>query len=163
AREAEICYATVAMVTDYDCWHPGHDAVTVEMILKVLFANAAKAKALVKSIVPLLSAHAGPCWQGCRHALDHALITAPAARDTAAYGIALAMATDSSDGAIARAVEVLAATRPTAVNLHWALEAMRRALAAEPPLRRHEAALVRAAEIAEEDIAINRAIGEHGL
>jgi 5'-methylthioadenosine phosphorylase len=83
AREAEICYATVAMVTDYDCWHPGHDAVTVEMIIKVLGANAAKAKALVKSVVPLLATHDGPCRQGCRHGLDHALITAPAARDPA--------------------------------------------------------------------------------
>jgi 5'-methylthioadenosine phosphorylase len=83
AREAEICYATVAMVTDYDCWHPGHDAVSVEMILQVLFANADKARALVKSVVPLLAGHQGPCRQGCQHALDHALITAPAARDKA--------------------------------------------------------------------------------
>jgi 5'-methylthioadenosine phosphorylase len=83
AREAEICYATVAMVTDYDCWHPGHDAVTVDMIVKVLLANAEKAKALVKSAVPILSRHDGPCRQGCQHALDHALITAPAARDPA--------------------------------------------------------------------------------
>jgi 5'-methylthioadenosine phosphorylase len=83
AREAEICYATVAMVTDYDCWHPGHDAVTVDMIVKVLLANAEKAKALVKSVVPILSRHDGPCRQGCQHALDHALITAPAARDPA--------------------------------------------------------------------------------
>ena len=83
AREAEICYATVAMVTDYDCWHPGHDAVTVEMILQVLLANAEKARALVKSVVPRLSGHDGVCRQGCQHALDHALITAPAARDPA--------------------------------------------------------------------------------
>jgi 5'-methylthioadenosine phosphorylase len=83
AREAEICYATVAMVTDYDCWHPGHDAVTVDMIVGVLLANANKARALVKSVVPLLSGHQGPCRQGCQHALDHALITAPAARDPA--------------------------------------------------------------------------------
>jgi 5'-methylthioadenosine phosphorylase len=83
AREAEICYATVAMVTDYDCWHPGHDAVTVEVILQVLFANADTARALVKSVVPLLSGHQGPCRQGCQHALDHALITAPASRDPA--------------------------------------------------------------------------------
>jgi 5'-methylthioadenosine phosphorylase len=81
AREAEICYATVAMVTDYDCWHPGHDAVTVDMIVGVLVANAEKAKALVKSVVPLLASHQGPCRQGCQHALDHALITAPAVRD----------------------------------------------------------------------------------
>jgi 5'-methylthioadenosine phosphorylase len=83
AREAEICYATVAMVTDYDCWHPGHDAVTVDMIVGVLHANAEKARALVKSVVPLLSGHQEPCRQGCQHALDHALITAPAARDPA--------------------------------------------------------------------------------
>ncbi len=83
AREAEICYATVAMVTDYDCWHPGHDAVTVEMILGVLRANADKAKALIKHVVPLLSAHAGACPQGCRRVLDHALITAPERRDPA--------------------------------------------------------------------------------
>jgi 5'-methylthioadenosine phosphorylase len=81
AREAEICYATVAMVTDYDCWHPGHDAVTVDMIVAVLLANAEKAKALVMSVVPLLSAHAGPCRQGCQQALDQALITAPERRD----------------------------------------------------------------------------------
>jgi 5'-methylthioadenosine phosphorylase len=83
AREAEICYATVAMVTDYDCWHPGHDAVTVEMIVGVLTANASKARMLVKSVVPLLAEHDGPCRQGCQHALDHALITAPTARDPA--------------------------------------------------------------------------------
>jgi 5'-methylthioadenosine phosphorylase len=83
AREAEICYATVAMVTDYDCWHPGHEAVTVEMILSVLNANAERARALVREIVPLLAEHAGPCRQGCDHALEHALITAPEARDPA--------------------------------------------------------------------------------
>ncbi|HEX3861596.1 MAG TPA: S-methyl-5'-thioadenosine phosphorylase [Stellaceae bacterium] len=81
AREAEICYATVAMVTDYDCWHPGHDAVSVEMILSVLNANAANARSLVREIVPLLAAHAGPCRQGCQTALQHALITAPESRD----------------------------------------------------------------------------------
>jgi 5'-methylthioadenosine phosphorylase len=76
AREAEICYATVAMVTDYDCWHPGHEAVTVEKILAVLDANAARARALVRAIVPLLGRHSGPCRQGCDRALDNALITA---------------------------------------------------------------------------------------
>jgi 5'-methylthioadenosine phosphorylase len=82
AREAEICYATVAMVTDYDCWHPDHDHVTVDMILKVLFKNADTAKALVKAVVPLVARDAD-CPQGCRHALDNALITAPASRDPA--------------------------------------------------------------------------------
>lgn len=83
AREAEICYATVAMVTDYDCWHPGHDAVTVEMIVGVLLANATKAKSLIRAVVPLLSAEPGGCPRGCRHALDGALITAPEKRDPA--------------------------------------------------------------------------------
>src|SRR6266699_626007 len=83
AREAEICYATVAMVTDYDCWRPGHDDVTVEMVLSVLNANAGKARALVSAVVPLLAGHAGPCPQGCDHALDTALITAPEHRDPA--------------------------------------------------------------------------------
>ena len=81
AREAEMCYATVAMVTDYDCWHPGHDAVTVDMVVGFLLANAEKAKALIRSVVPLLSAHVGPCSQGCQRALDQALITAPEYRD----------------------------------------------------------------------------------
>jgi 5'-methylthioadenosine phosphorylase len=81
AREAEICYATVAMVTDYDCWHPGHDAVTVDKIVGVLHVNAERAKGLVGSVVPALSMHAGPCPQGCQQALDHALITAPERRD----------------------------------------------------------------------------------
>jgi 5'-methylthioadenosine phosphorylase len=81
AREAEICYATVAMVTDYDCWHPGHDAVTVDMILGVLLANAERAKALVRRVVPRLAQHKGACRQGCRHALDGALITSPERRD----------------------------------------------------------------------------------
>jgi len=86
AREAEICYATVAMVTDYDCWHPGHDAVTVDMIVAVLLANAEKAKALIKRVVPLLAGHTGPCRHGCQRALDGALITAPEYRDPAILG-----------------------------------------------------------------------------
>ena len=80
AREAEICYATVAMVTDYDCWHPGQE-VTVDMIVGVLLANAERAKALVRRVVPRLARHDGPCRQGCQHALDSALITAPERRD----------------------------------------------------------------------------------
>jgi 5'-methylthioadenosine phosphorylase len=81
AREAEICYATVAMVTDYDCWHPGHDAVTVDMIVGVLLANAEKAMTLMRSVVPLLAVQTEPCRQGCQRALDHALITVPERRD----------------------------------------------------------------------------------
>ncbi len=81
AREAEMCYATVAMVTDYDCWHPDHDAVTVEQIIKVLTENAEKAKSLVKHVIPKVHTdeEAGGC--SCRTALEYALITAPAARD----------------------------------------------------------------------------------
>jgi 5'-methylthioadenosine phosphorylase len=84
AREAEICYATVAMVTDYDCWHPGHDDVTVEVVVRVLQANADKARNLVRAAIPALGGHHGPCHAGCQTALDHALITAPEARDPAA-------------------------------------------------------------------------------
>jgi 5'-methylthioadenosine phosphorylase len=83
AREAELCYATVAMVTDYDCWHPGHDAVTVDQIVKHLLANAENARALVKAVVPVIGAARGPCPAGCDRALDHALITAPSQRDAA--------------------------------------------------------------------------------
>jgi len=81
AREAEMCYATVAMVTDYDCWHPNHDDVTVDAIIKVLLANAEKARAMVKQVAPRIrdDAHGAHC--SCRSALGHALITAPEARD----------------------------------------------------------------------------------
>ncbi len=88
---------------------------------------------------------------------------APLIGATAAYGMALAMADDPSDRAIEEAAATLAATRPTAVNLAWALSEMRRALAALAPERRFAAALARAGAIAEEDVAINRAIGEHGF
>ena len=81
AREAEMCYATVAMVTDYDCWHPDHDHVTVDAIIKVLMDNAEKARALVKNVVPRLADRKDLCHQGCHEALDNALITAPDARD----------------------------------------------------------------------------------
>ena len=83
AREAEICYATVAMVTDYDCWHPDHDHVTVDAVIKVLLGNADKARSLVRDTVPRLSSRANKCHAGCHTALDFALITAPEARDPA--------------------------------------------------------------------------------
>ena len=83
AREAEMCYATVAMVTDYDCWHPDHDHVTVEAVIKVLLGNAEKARSLVKKVAPKLRDRKHVCEAGCHHALDHAIITAPAARDPA--------------------------------------------------------------------------------
>jgi 5'-methylthioadenosine phosphorylase len=81
AREAEICYATVAMVTDFDCWHPDHDAVTVQDIISVLVANAAKAKALVARLARDFPAEHEPCPIGSDRALDNAIITAPEARD----------------------------------------------------------------------------------
>jgi 5'-methylthioadenosine phosphorylase len=82
AREAEISYATVAMVTDFDCWHPDHDAVTVQDIVKVLIANAEKAKQLVARLARDFPRQHEPCPIGSDRALDNALITAPASRDT---------------------------------------------------------------------------------
>ncbi|HEY7998768.1 MAG TPA: S-methyl-5'-thioadenosine phosphorylase [Pseudolabrys sp.] len=81
AREAEICYATVAMVTDFDCWHPKHDAVTVQDIIKVLLENAGRAKALVVQLAQDFPREHEPCPIGSDRALDTALITAPEARD----------------------------------------------------------------------------------
>ncbi|HET9717242.1 MAG TPA: S-methyl-5'-thioadenosine phosphorylase [Pseudolabrys sp.] len=81
AREAEICYATVAMVTDFDCWHPDHDAVTVQDIMKVLLANADKAKRLIARLARDFPREHEPCPIGSDRALETALITAPEARD----------------------------------------------------------------------------------
>jgi 5'-methylthioadenosine phosphorylase len=83
AREAEICYATVAMVTDFDVWHPDHDHVTIDMVVKVVNDNAARAKSLIKSVVPVLAKRDALCPHGCDRALEHAIITAPEARDPA--------------------------------------------------------------------------------
>jgi 5'-methylthioadenosine phosphorylase len=81
AREAEICYASVAMVTDFDCWHPDHDAVTVQDIIKVLIANAEKGTRLVARLARDFPREHEPCPIGSDRALDNALITAPEARD----------------------------------------------------------------------------------
>jgi 5'-methylthioadenosine phosphorylase len=83
AREAELCYATVAMVTDFDCWHPDHDAVTVQDIIKVLVANAEKAQHLIARLARDFPREHEPCPIGSDRALDTALITAPDARDPA--------------------------------------------------------------------------------
>ena len=88
---------------------------------------------------------------------------APLIGATAAYGICLAMAADPSDDSLDRACEMLLATRPTAVNLRWALDAMRGHLRNRPRAERVAAAYERAAEICDEDVAINSAIGDHGL
>jgi 5'-methylthioadenosine phosphorylase len=86
AREAELCYATVAMVTDYDCWHPDHEHVTVEAVVRVLLDNAEKARELVKSAIPRLGAARALCSSGCDRALDNAVITATHMRDPALVG-----------------------------------------------------------------------------
>ena len=83
AREAELCYASVAMVTDYDCWHPGHDAVDVAQVIAVLTGNAARARGMVARLPALLGADRAPCPHGCDRALDYALMTAPDRRDPA--------------------------------------------------------------------------------
>ena len=88
---------------------------------------------------------------------------APLIGATAAYGVALAMRADGSDAALDSACETLIATRPTAINLKWALDDMRATLRHLASSARAEAAYARAGEIAEEDIAINQGIGRHGL
>ncbi|HEY3120650.1 MAG TPA: S-methyl-5'-thioadenosine phosphorylase [Vicinamibacteria bacterium] len=75
AREAELCYATLAMVTDYDCWHPEHDSVTAEQIIANLVKNAATAKAVLRSALRHLPPTPRNCE--CATALEHALVTAP--------------------------------------------------------------------------------------
>ena len=83
AREAELCYASVGMVTDFDCWHPAHDAVTVDAIIQVLLANASGARTLVAGLAGTITADTQASACPCRSALQHALITAPEARDPA--------------------------------------------------------------------------------
>ncbi len=81
AREAELCYASVAMVTDYDCWHPDHDDVEVSTIVQTLLGNADKARDLVRRLPGLLGPERAPCLHGCDRALEAAIITAPDHRD----------------------------------------------------------------------------------
>ncbi|HEX2691486.1 MAG TPA: S-methyl-5'-thioadenosine phosphorylase [Kofleriaceae bacterium] len=81
AREAELCYASIAMVTDFDCWHPDHDHVQVSDVLRVMHANSARAKQLLGHVIPQIGADTGPCASGCDHALEYAILTAPEARD----------------------------------------------------------------------------------
>ena len=83
AREAEICYASMSMVTDFDCWHPDHDQVSVDDIVRVLTDNAEKACSLLEQIAPLLGQPRDLCVHGCDRALENAIITAPDARDPA--------------------------------------------------------------------------------
>jgi 5'-methylthioadenosine phosphorylase len=83
AREAEIPYAIVSMVTDYDCWHPDHDHVTVEQVVRILNGNAENARALLKKLAPLLGPQRTPSPLNIETTLDTALITAPEKRDPA--------------------------------------------------------------------------------
>ena len=85
AREAELPYAIVAMVTDYDCWHPDHDHVTVDQVIKVLLSNADRARALVKRVIPKLGPKRTNSPLGIETVLDTALITAPEKRDPALF------------------------------------------------------------------------------
>ncbi|MDR7124034.1 S-methyl-5'-thioadenosine phosphorylase [Pseudotabrizicola sp. 4114] len=81
AREAELCYACLAMVTDFDCWHPSHGAVDVAQVMATMGRNAGLARDLVARLPALLGPTRAPCPQGCDRALDHAIMTAPAMRD----------------------------------------------------------------------------------
>jgi 5'-methylthioadenosine phosphorylase len=81
AREAEICYASLAMVTDYDCWHDSHGAVDVAQVIAVVQANASAARGLVARLPALMDPDRQPCPHACDRALSHAIMTAPDKRD----------------------------------------------------------------------------------
>ena len=81
AREAEMCYVSVAMVTDYDCWHPHHDNVSVEAMIKVLMNNADKARSLIKNVASLVESDHSSAKCDCKISLESAIITSPEARD----------------------------------------------------------------------------------
>ena len=83
AREAELCYASVAMITDYDSWHPDHGEVDISDIIATLSGNADKGRELVKRLPALLGADRTPCPHGCDRALEYAVLTAPEKRDPA--------------------------------------------------------------------------------
>lgn len=86
AREAELCYASVAMITDYDSWHPQHGEVNITDIIATLTGNADKGRDLVKRLPALLGVDREPCPHGCDRALEYAILTAPEARDPALMG-----------------------------------------------------------------------------
>lgn len=81
ARETEICYSTVAMVTDYDCWHDEHEAVSTASVLDVLRDNVDNAKHLIATAVPAIAELPSPCASGCHRSLEHAIATPPEHRD----------------------------------------------------------------------------------
>ena len=81
AKEAEICYTSLSMVTDFDCWHPDHDSVEVSDIIKTLTNNSSKAQRIIESLPEFLKCNRDLCSLGCNNALDNAIITAPEKRD----------------------------------------------------------------------------------
>ena len=81
AREAEICYTTIATITDYDCWHPDHDNVTVAQVISTLASNIENARMLMRASIPVIHGDGTAASCPCRSALEHAMITAPEARD----------------------------------------------------------------------------------
>ncbi|WP_099826742.1 S-methyl-5'-thioadenosine phosphorylase [Oceaniglobus indicus] len=81
AREAELCYASVAMITDYDSWHPAHGEVDVTDIIRTLTGNATKARNMIARLPALLSGGRAPCDHGCDRALEYAILTGPDHRD----------------------------------------------------------------------------------
>ena len=83
AREAELCYASVAMITDYDSWHPDHGEVDVTQIIATLMGNAEKARTMVAGLPALLGVERELCPHGCDRALEFAILTAPEKRDPA--------------------------------------------------------------------------------
>jgi len=86
AREAELCYATIAMVTDYDSWHEEHGEVDITAILETMQRNVAAARSLLERVIPMLGAGREACSHGCDRALEHAVITHPEARDPGLVG-----------------------------------------------------------------------------
>ena len=81
AKEAEICYTSLSMVTDFDCWHPDHDSVEVSDIIETLTNNSSKAQRIIESLPEFLKSNKDLCSLGCNNALDNAIITAPEKRD----------------------------------------------------------------------------------
>ena len=81
AKEAEICYTSLSMVTDFDCWHPDHDSVEVSDIIETLTNNSSKAQRIIETLPEFLKSNKDLCSLGCNNALDNAIITAPEKRD----------------------------------------------------------------------------------
>ena len=81
AKEAEICYTSLSMVTDFDCWHPDHDSVEVSDIIETLTNNSSKAQRIIEALPEFLKSNRDLCSLGCNNALDNAIITAPEKRD----------------------------------------------------------------------------------